>query len=86
MSSGKIATYLRHGLPVVTNATGEIADLIRKYNAGFVVSSPSDAVSKLDDVSPCQRDGARTLFKERIDFDLYSEKIYQEMARTFVFD
>jgi len=37
LSSGKIATYLQHGLPVVTNASGEISDYVEQYKLGFAV-------------------------------------------------
>ncbi|MCK4814173.1 glycosyltransferase family 4 protein, partial [bacterium] len=37
MASGKVATYLQHGLPVVVNDIGEMSDYVRKNNLGLVV-------------------------------------------------
>lgn len=37
LASGKIATYLQHGIPVLTNENGLISDLIREYGAGGVI-------------------------------------------------
>ncbi len=41
-SSGKISTYLRHGLPVLCNWLGEQSEIINHYGLGFSVSSISD--------------------------------------------
>ena len=37
MSSGKIGTYLKYGLPVITNDIGEMSACIKKYELGTVV-------------------------------------------------
>ena len=37
MSSGKIATYMQHGLPVLINELGEISDHVREKALGMVV-------------------------------------------------
>ena len=41
MASGKVATYLQHGLPVVVNDIGEMSDYVRKNNLGLVVDKNS---------------------------------------------
>ncbi|MCH7555844.1 MAG: glycosyltransferase [Planctomycetes bacterium] len=37
MASGKIATYLQHGLPIIINEIGQMSDYVRKYGLGLVV-------------------------------------------------
>ena len=38
MASGKIATYLQHGVPVATHEIGEFSNLIREFEAGSIFS------------------------------------------------
>jgi len=37
MSSGKIATFLRHGVPIITNEIGVMSDNVEKFELGRVV-------------------------------------------------
>lgn len=37
LSSGKIATYLQHGIPVVVNEVGILSEYVAKHELGFVV-------------------------------------------------
>ena len=37
MASGKISTYLQHGVPVLVNEIGELSDCVRKHELGLVV-------------------------------------------------
>ena len=37
MASGKIATYLQHGLPVVVNEIGEYSECVRNHKLGIVI-------------------------------------------------
>lgn len=37
MASGKIATYLQNGIPVVINEIGEMSDHVRNHHLGFVL-------------------------------------------------
>ena len=39
MSSGKIGTYLKYGLPVITNDIGEISSSIQKYQLGTIIDT-----------------------------------------------
>ncbi|WP_254966834.1 hypothetical protein [Cyanobium sp. CH-040] len=41
LSSGKIASYLRAGLPVILNRVGQYSRLIRTYEAGIISPRPS---------------------------------------------
>ena len=42
LSSGKLAVYLQHGLPVITNATEPWTSYIKTYNLGMVIKEPRD--------------------------------------------
>jgi hypothetical protein len=43
MASGKIATYLQHGIPVLINEIGEMSDYVRQYRLGKVVEEIKSA-------------------------------------------
>lgn len=74
LSSGKIATALQHGVPVVTNEIGLAADLIRQYEAGLVIdvasTSPFVGLSKLtaDKGLPSR---CHALFTNHLDFSRF---------------
>ena len=42
MASGKIATYLQHGVPVITNEIGLVCDYLKSYQAGAVVKEANE--------------------------------------------
>jgi glycosyltransferase involved in cell wall biosynthesis len=48
LASGKIATYLQHGIPVLTNENGLISDLIREYDAGYVIREIKEIPESID--------------------------------------
>ena len=52
MSSGKIATYMQHGLPVLINELGEISDHVREKALGMVVRDVSEIPRILRDFDP----------------------------------
>jgi glycosyltransferase involved in cell wall biosynthesis len=39
MSSGKIASFIQHGVPVIVNEIGVMADYVRKYKLGLVINN-----------------------------------------------
>lgn len=49
--SFRIIEYLRHGLPVICNGFLEISHLIEKYNAGWVIDSPTELDGLLNSIS-----------------------------------
>jgi hypothetical protein len=77
LASGKIACYLRNSLPVITNANGEIAELIVGYDAGKHVTNVQEAVESLDEITSLQGSNARELFSKRLDFDLYKDGLVE---------
>jgi hypothetical protein len=50
LSSGKISTYLRYGVPVIINEIGIYAEETRLYRFGCVVELPEEIPNKLDEI------------------------------------
>ena len=71
LSSGKIATYLQHGIPILTNENGLISDYIRESGAGYIIDDLKEISERLESINPkgCERAGGYTLFKEKLDLD-----------------
>ena len=71
LSSGKLAYYLRAGLPVIVNRLASIADMVETSGAGVAVEDASGISAALERVS-CDYDAlsarACTFFEERLDF------------------
>lgn len=64
LSSGKIADYLQHGLPVIVNDIGLWSDNIKTYKLGFVTDS------KINLPSPAELEQ----YKERC-YDFFEDKL-----------
>ena len=79
LSSGKISTYLRHGIPVITNATGELAELINNYGAGIVALSVAEAIARINEITPEMHEPARRLFVDVLDYRKHESKILEEL-------
>lgn len=65
MSSGKIATYLQHGLPVAVNRIGEMSDWVRSKRLGQVVDLPERFVP--DDAVLGTGQRCQAFFSEKLD-------------------
>ena len=52
MGSGKISTYLQHGVPVLVNEIGEMSDNVVKEGLGICVQGPEEIPSRLNDLDP----------------------------------
>ena len=78
-ASGKFATYLRYGIPVITNDAGVMAEDIKKFSLGHVVDSPMDIpkllqkISNIDDDEYCHH--CQNYFSNKLDFNLYAEQL-----------
>lgn len=74
MASGKISTYLQHGLPVVSNELGEISDCIRAGDLGLVADQISQIPEVLKGVSREELQkksrNCREFFEKRLDLNL----------------
>ena len=68
-SSGKISTFARHGVPVVTNLGAPVSDDLQEYSAGVPCVSPDDLPEVLKLINPQEyRSGAYAYFDEILDF------------------
>lgn len=71
LSSGKIAYYLRAGLPVIVNDGSSLADFVREEACGLVVREPGEIGPTLDRIVEGYdlfSEEARRAFAERLDF------------------
>ena len=76
MSSGKIATYMQHGLPVLINELGEISDHVREKALGMVVRDVSEIPRILRDFDPeAARSRCLGFFQEHLDAKLYLHEL-----------
>jgi glycosyltransferase involved in cell wall biosynthesis len=76
-SSGKIATYLRSGLPVITSKIGLMANDIETYQLGKVLGSPAEIGGFLLEASSKKAYQHQCLeyFNTHLNFELYGEKL-----------
>lgn len=77
LASGKIASYLRYGIPVITNQIGQYADLAVAHNFGVVVKGTSEINNVLDSRFWEEKGlNAETFFLKRLDFRLYENEVW----------
>jgi len=71
LSSGKIATYLQHGIPILTNENGLISDYIWESEAGYIIDDLKEISELLESINlkECERAGGYILFEEKLDLD-----------------
>lgn len=77
-ASGKIATFARHSVPIICNEIGLAASDIRTWQAGKVVSGPSEIGETLSSLGAGGSDlrlGASEYFFSVLDYRLYRERI-----------
>ena len=80
LSSGKISTYLRYGVPVIINEIGIYAEETRLYRFGCVVELPEEITNKLDEIDHEEyRINARNYFAKKLDFNIYSNDIWSRL-------
>jgi glycosyltransferase involved in cell wall biosynthesis len=71
LSSGKLAYYLRAGLPVIVNRAASIADLVESTGCGIAVEDAAGigpALDRIADGYAGYSAGACAFFEERLDF------------------
>jgi hypothetical protein len=70
LSSGKISTYLQHGVPILCNEIGQMSDYIRKYNLGFVIKQFNEIPGVLNDYDKYSYyDRCISFFKDKLDLN-----------------
>ncbi len=79
-ASGKIATYLRYSIPVITNEIGEMASDIQKYELGVVVEKVSmlPGILKGFDYNRFSNN-CTSYFINNLDFNIYGQKLYEKL-------
>lgn len=84
-SSGKIATYARHGIPIISNVTGLAKLDIEAFQAGIVVDRISElpqSLSNLDVESMSLN--AKRYFTELLDYRLYQDHLMDEIKEILL--
>ena len=83
MSSGKIATFLRYGLPVVMNKIGLYAERANEHGFGVVVECPEHIGAALGQHAfAAMGDNARAYYKNSLDFTNYQHDLWRELSRS----
>ncbi|MCK6581047.1 MAG: hypothetical protein L6Q98_23380 [Anaerolineae bacterium] len=82
LSSGKVAYYLRAGLPVIVNNATSIADFVRDFEIGATVESGADiagAVERIMQRYDILSQSAREVFASQLDFENSFRDFLKEM-------
>ncbi len=81
MSSGKIATYLQHGLPIMVNQVGEMSDYVNKYSIGFTISNTNEIPDRLSNYKELRfyREKCYSFFKEKLDLNITITKLLKKL-------
>ena len=83
LSSGKIATYLRYGIPILTNHIGKYADLIKKNKLGLVLENPGKIAFGLDNMSKSEySDNCQKFFLKKLDANIYMPSLFNKLDRV----
>jgi glycosyltransferase involved in cell wall biosynthesis len=74
MSSGKISTYLQHGLPIMINELGEMSSFVQEYQLGRVIKSIYDSPLALQNLTTDNlseyRNNCYRFFEEKLDLNV----------------
>jgi len=77
LSSGKLITYLRFGVPVITNEIGQMSDIIRDNKLGQVVTNVSEInPAEIEKIQNC-RENCAEYFKEKFDFNRKANQLLE---------
>jgi hypothetical protein len=81
MSSGKIATYMQYGLPVLINELGEISSHVREKGLGAVTRDVSEIPGILYHFDPeSMRGRCLAFFAEHLDAKLYLPDLQRALS------
>lgn len=84
MASGKIATYLQHGLPIIINEIGQLSDYVRKYGLGLVVDDNGNFSTPLTDGQLLKfRLNCLEFFEKRLDLNHTIVPLLKIIQRLF---
>lgn len=83
-ASGKISTYFRYGVPVITNISGKYSEEILDKKCGILVDHPSDISSHLYLISKCDRGKyAQKFYSDNLDFQKFENKLWSSLKRLY---
>ena len=83
MSSGKLSTLLRNGIPVITSLPDQGGRQLLEYQAGVVVNSPADLPETLRAFpQKGMHENARKLFLEKYDYNLHAAQVWDTLAKA----
>lgn len=76
LSSGKISTYLRYGVPIIINEIGIYAEDVRQFEFGRVVEHPEGIKAVLDELDSDEyKNNAKKYFLENLNFCNFENEI-----------
>lgn len=79
-SSGKIATFARHGVPVVTNLGPPVSADLARYSAGYTCNAPHELPALLRRLpEPAAQANAFSYFDEILDFNLAEQQLLHQL-------
>jgi glycosyltransferase involved in cell wall biosynthesis len=79
-ASGKLFQYIKYGVPVIASDLPGLRELVLENELGIVVKSPDEVPAAIESIlSNWERfsDNARKAFEERLNMNIYLEKVYQ---------
>lgn len=81
LSSGKISTYLRYGVPIITNEIGVFSEEAKRYEFGLVVEDPAQLSEILDQIDDRKFEiNAKKYFTEKLDFNIYRDLLWKAIV------
>jgi hypothetical protein len=77
LSSGKFSMYLKHRVPILANNNTNLADIVYKYQLGYVAQNIEDINPKYFDADNLNvwRKNGHSFFKNYLDFSLYEQSL-----------
>lgn len=85
MSSGKIATYLQHDLPIIINDVGEMSEHVRNHSLGRVVSDFSQLVQIMGSIDTNEllrlRNSGHRFFQAHLDLDVTIRPLLEVISK-----
>jgi len=83
ISSGKISTYLRHGVPIILNEIGAYSDLAKTYGFGIVINDLKNISENLDNLNhPMKSQQAKNFYLEHLNFEIYLDTIWNDLQKA----
>jgi hypothetical protein len=82
-SSGKVSTYLRYGVPVITNAGGQWLDDMERHQIGSWMENPDGLGGVLGDWdSDLMSANCRRFFSEVLDYGIYETALLNRLEQV----